>query len=49
MITVAELVFWVVCGIVAVMGILWIACASQRSEYVSAETLRRNENGGRYM
>ena len=49
MITVAELVFWVVCGVVAVIGILWLAAASQRSEYVSAETIRRIENGGRYM
>ena len=49
MITTGELVFWLVCGIVAVAGILWVACASQRNECVSAETLRRIENGGRYM
>ena len=49
MVTATELVFWVVCGIAAVVGILWLAAASQRSEYVSAETIRRIENGGRYM
>lgn len=49
MITVTELVFWIVCGIAAVVGILWVAAASQQSECVSAETIRRIENGGRYM
>ena len=49
MVTVAELVFWIVCDIIAMVGILWVAAASQRSECVSAETIRRIENGGRYM
>lgn len=47
MVTDAELIFWVVIGVIAIGAFWWVFRTPSLS--VSEQTIRRIENGGRHL
>lgn len=49
MATNAELIFWLVAGLLGAIAFVMIVCQSNSTLYVSKETIQRIENGGRHL